>query len=155
MTIDSEIFNSFKVEHPPGEDATPLKAALEYAERGWHVFPVPPNTKLSYKSAENSGGRKWGMTTDLEEIRGDFRKWPNAGVGIVTGPESGIFVVDVDSPEGHEYNGIANFEELQDRHGTVPPTLMAKSPSGGLHYFFRWPSDVDVRNSTSNLARGG
>lgn len=134
---------------------TPLAAALHYARRrGWHIFPVPPNTKLSYKSAKNYGGRKWGMTIDPEEIRSDYRQWPDAGVGIVTGPESGIFVVDVDAPEGHEHNGIANFEELQDRYGTLPPTLMARTPSGGTHYYFKWPADVDVRNSTSRIAKG-
>ena len=33
---------------------TPLTAALGYAVRkGWMVFPVPPNTKMSTESAEN------------------------------------------------------------------------------------------------------
>jgi hypothetical protein len=131
-----------------------LSAALRYARRGWYVFPVVPGTKISYKSAEHNGGAKWGKTVDEDEIRADFARWPEAGVGMVTGPDSGMFVIDVDSPEGHEYNGIANWEELQDRHGEVPPTLMAKSPSGGLHYYFNWPSGIEVRNSTSRLAKG-
>lgn len=131
-----------------------LAHALAYARRGWYVFPVEPGTKKSHKSAKYSGGMKWGNTRDEEEIQKNFAQWPNAGVGVMTGPESGIFVVDVDSPEGHVYNGIANFEELQDRHGTVPQTLMAKSPTGGYHYFFKYPQNAKIKNSSSQLAPG-
>ena len=55
-----------------------LAAALRYAERGWKIFPVPWGTKKSHKSAEHSGGLKWGMTSDPAEIRRDFKRWPKA-----------------------------------------------------------------------------
>ena len=60
-----------------------LVAALAYAAHGWAVFPVPPGTKWSYKSAEHSDGRAWGMTREAAEIRADFTRWPDAGIGIV------------------------------------------------------------------------
>src|SRR5215471_186706 len=41
-----------------------LIAALDYAERGWDVFPAPPGKKKSYKSAKHSGGANWGKTRD-------------------------------------------------------------------------------------------
>ncbi len=37
-----------------------LAAALDYAERGWDVFPAPPGEKKSHKSAQYSNGAKWG-----------------------------------------------------------------------------------------------
>ncbi len=54
---------------------------------------------------------------------------PGGGVGIVTGRLSGVLVLDVDGPEGQA--------ELK-KHGH-PPTPMARTPSGGLHLYFRHP----------------
>jgi hypothetical protein len=86
-------------------------AALEYAARNWEVFPAPPGQKKSHKSQEHSGA-KWGKTIDPEEIRADFRKWPNANVAIVTGATSGIFVVEADTVEGHGVDGLASIKAL-------------------------------------------
>jgi bifunctional DNA primase/polymerase-like protein/primase-like protein len=132
-----------------------LQAALSYAARGWHVFPAPPGEKKSYKSATFSGGRPWGATTDEKQIRRDFTSWywPHANVGIVTGPLSGIFVVDIDTPEGHDVDGFASLRALERKHGRLPPTLMAESPSGSRHYYFNYPADVTIKSSTS-IARG-
>jgi putative DNA primase/helicase len=74
-------------------------AALSYAERGWLVFPAHSSgKKKSHKAAKYSNGRQWGKTTDLNEIRANWRKWPNANVGIVTGVDSKIFVVELRAP---------------------------------------------------------
>ena len=129
-----------------------LTAALECARRGWHVFPAPPGEKKSYKSAAYSGGRKWGATSDAEEIRRDLRIWPNANVGVVTGPASGLFVVEADTPKGHGVDGVAELNFLQAAHGTLSDTLMAESPSGSLHYYLKW---IDgVKNSSGKIAPG-
>jgi hypothetical protein len=136
-------------------DFTPLKAALSYAtRRSWHVFLVPPNTKKSYKSEEISG-TKWGMTKDLDEIRRDYDRWPDAGVGIPTGKINGFFVVEADTSAGHDVDGITNLRQLEEQYGKLPPTLMARSPSGSVHYYFRHPGDgVHIKNSSSELAPG-
>jgi hypothetical protein len=55
-------------------------------------------------------------------------------VGIVTGPLSGILVLDVDGPEGEA--------ELK-KHGH-PITPMVRTASGGLHLYFKHP-DTDIR----------
>ena len=60
-----------------------LTEALGYVEcRGWMIFPVPPGTKRSYKSARYSGGRRWGMSGDPMEIESDFQRWPEADAGM-------------------------------------------------------------------------
>jgi len=69
-----------------------LDAALSYAARGWHVFPVPPGKKKSFKSAEFSNGRKWGATADAAQIRKDWRRWPDANVGIPCGSDNGFLL---------------------------------------------------------------
>lgn len=131
-----------------------LDKALQYAGRGWHIFPVPPDTKKSYKSKANSGGRNWGATTNAQEIARDFGKWPNAGIGIVTGQPSGIFVLEIDTVEGHGRNGYASLQKLQRDHGRLPKTLMAKSPTNSLHHYFKIPKNIQIKNSDSELGVG-
>ena len=107
-----------------------LEAALCYAARGWFVFPVPPGEKKSHKSAEHSGGRKWGKTSDPAEIERDWQRWPDANVGIATGPESGFFVVEADTKEGHEVDGIASLAELERQHGPDAEDADGREPVG-------------------------
>jgi hypothetical protein len=70
-----------------------LQAALEYAERGWHVFPL----KAQSKEPATAHGLK-DASTDPAQIR----KWfegKDRNIGIATGP-SGLAVIDVDNAEG-------------------------------------------------------
>lgn len=142
-----------------GQQATPtgnhlLSAALQYSAKGWSVFPVPPGTKRSYKSAGHSNGRKWGNTRDEKEIRADWNRWPAANIGIPTGEDNGFFVIDADTLGGHGVDGIASLEALQEKYGRLSPTQTARTPSGGLHYYFRWPDNLLVQNSSSKLGPG-
>ena len=131
-----------------------LTEALGYVECcGWMIFPVRFGTKRSHKSARFSGGRPWGMSGDPMEIERDFRRWPDAGVGIPTGEVNRIFVLEADTVEGHGVNGLAGLEALEARHGFLPATLMAESPSGSVHRYFNWPGK-EIKNSTGRLARG-
>ena len=118
-------------------------AALHYAECGLLVFPVPPGSKRSYKSAQYSGGRRWGATRDPDEIEWDYSRWPYANVGIATGEASGVFVVEVDTLAGHGVDGFAALAKLP----ALPPTLTAQSPSGSQHFYFCYPTGLDIRNS--------
>ena len=96
-----------------------LAAALDYAARGWEVFPLLfiGKTKKSHKAAEHSNGRKWGKTKDPEEINKDFARWPDAGIGIPTGKDNGIFIVEADTLKGHNVDGIATLRALEAEHG--------------------------------------
>ena len=131
-----------------------LDAALAYATvRLWLVFPVPPGTKRSYKSARHSDGRKWGATRDEAEIRADWARWPAANVGVVTGIGSGIFVLEADTPLGHAIDGHASIAILEARFGPLPATLMGRSPSGSTHWYFCHPGgpgrEIKIKNSAS------
>jgi hypothetical protein len=141
------------------QSARPLSAcgtaALEYAARGWEVFPAPPGEKKSHKSAKHSGGVKWGKTVNPKIIGDDFRKWSNANVAIVTGAASGIFVIEADTPKGHGVDGLASIKALEAEHGSLPETLIAVSPSGSIHRYYRHPgADIYIKNSTSAIAPG-
>jgi RecA-family ATPase len=137
-----------------GSFPTILDSALAYAARGWHVFPAPPGQKKSHKSAEHSDGRAWGATTDPDEIRRDWARWPEANVGIVTGPKSGFFVVECDTEAGHGIDGIGNMAALIEEHGPLPDTIEALSPSGSWHILFRYPEWLTIENSQGVVAPG-
>jgi predicted P-loop ATPase len=143
------------IEPVPPPDAPIVKHAIHYAtNNGWHVFPAPAGKKKSHKSAEHSDGRNWGMTTDTDEIRRDFKRWPDANIGIVTGAVSGIFVVETDTAaHGDGVDGAASLAALEAEHGALPETRMAISPSGSVHRYFRHPGRK-VINSESVIAPG-
>jgi hypothetical protein len=48
-------------------------------------------------------------------------------------------VIDADSIEGHGIDGLTKLLDLELQHGLSPKTLMARTPSGGEHSFFRDP----------------
>ena len=129
-----------------------LQAALTYAGRGWEVFPA--KGKASYKSAKHSGGRKWGKTCDPVEIERDFKQWPRANIGLPCGPDSGFWVMELDTLAAHGVDGIAALAALTSIHGPLPETLRAVSPSGSIHYYWRWPLEFPIQNSTSKIGPG-
>jgi bifunctional DNA primase/polymerase-like protein/primase-like protein/uncharacterized protein DUF5906 len=124
---------------PTGQAQAPnkLEAALAYVtDRG--VFPAPPGSKRSYKSKKNSG-TNWGATRDPDQIKRDWKRWPDANIGVPTGAESGIFVVDVDTVEGHGVDGHASLEKLVAKNGLLPETLRSMSGTGSVHHYFKHP----------------
>jgi hypothetical protein len=143
---------------------TNLAAALAYAtHRNWFVFParfVLDNKtgkweKKSWKSAKSSNGQPWGMTRDSVEIRRDFTKSDRSAVGVPTGAVNRIFVVEADTPEGHDVDGLASLKQLEAEHGALPDTLMGESPSGSRHHYFNHPGNgIKVRSTTSELGPG-
>lgn len=132
---------------------SPMQAALSYAEIGLEVFPAPLGAKKSHKSKEYSG-TDWGKTTDPEQIKADFKKWPNANVCIATGPGSGCFVVEADTIEGHGKDGISNFKNLIAANGDLPVTPQALSPSDSWHVFFRYPKGLHIPSTADKIAVG-
>ena len=128
---------------------TSLEWALRYAERGWHGFPLGEGSKLP-KIPKAQGGRGFhDATTDPEQLRRWFTRWPRANVGIRTGATSGLVVLDVDV----RHRGDASLRALTDKRGQLPRTLTARTPSGGWHHYFTWPG-VELRNSASVLDDG-
>jgi hypothetical protein len=131
-----------------------LEIALDYAKRGWFVFPAPQGQKMSCVSAENTNGNRWGSTTDPKEIKDYFTQFPHANIGIATGPGSKIWVSEADTLEGHKVDGVASLRSLEALHGALPDTLIGESPSGSIHYFWALPEGHAVYNSTSLIAPG-
>jgi hypothetical protein len=132
----------------------PVIAALGYAAHGWLVLPVQtplsdggcscgadcgasrgkhPRTLHGLKEASRNPDRIWQW----------WRRWPDANVGIRTGRESGLVVLDVDM----RYGGEASLERLEATCDRLPTTLIAHSGGGGRHLYFRHPGQP-IPNST-------
>ncbi len=134
-------------------------AALEYAARGWLVIPLhsPTAGGCSCGRAECASPAQHPRTVhglkdasrDPAMIREWWIRWPDANIGILTGPESGILVLDVDGKQGEE--SLIDFEvrgfHLQD-------TWAVRTGGGGQHLYFNWPEGAGVRNSQSKIAPG-
>jgi len=87
--------------HLPDENSV-LLAALDYAARGWPVFPCAAggrNAKRPLVPGESSPGAKGGglylASTDPAQIRERWRRFPDAMIGVPTGPKTG-FLIDLD-----------------------------------------------------------
>ena len=141
-----------------------LRAALDAAEHGWHVFPLRPGTKRPALHGEAScrrtgacaaGHRKWEQraTTDPDRIRAAWSRAP-FNVGIATGP-SRLVVVDLDVPKGNADApcGAATFAALCERAGhAVPTTYRTRTASRGEHLYFTAPDGVRLTNTAGSIA---
>ena len=82
------------------------------------------------------------MTNDPEQLRRNFlnAKWRHmCGVGVPTGWVNRIFDIEADTKEAHGVDGLASLSALEAKHGKLPDTLMAESPSGSPHRIYKHP----------------
>jgi hypothetical protein len=133
-----------------------IDAALDYAKEELFVFPAKfaKKQKLGHTSAEKSNGNPWGYTKDPQEIREYWRRWPHAAIGLPTGAVNGMFVIDIDTRDGHDHDGHESLIKLTMQHGDLPWTRMAESPTGSKHYYFKQPLGVTIPCSASKLGPG-
>ncbi len=108
------------------------QAAAQLALEGVPVFPCVPGGK---RPLVEHGFHE--ATTDARQVASWWRRWPAANLGVPTGHESGLEVIDVDQkPAG---SGFDAFERAR-RAGLVPGWLaVVRTPSGGAHFYF--PAD--------------
>lgn len=166
---------NFNANRAPEQSAQPdiLRAALAYARRGWPVFVLHPERQYPPGTAKHlifnkrpihgykyrGRGTRWAATTDPDQIREDFRRDPDALVGIAGGldardpranwmrepvPSSGAFFLDIDKTDSHEHDGDPHLALLAARHWPLPDTLTSIGLNGGRHMVFRCPSDRKV-----------
>src|ERR1039457_683385 len=88
------------------------QARLDYAARGWATFPVPRSTKRSHIAGKAKGGERWGASKNLKTFEKWAKRWPDSGIGLPTGAENGIWVLEVDTPKGHDVDGRAELVKL-------------------------------------------
>lgn len=121
-----------------------LAQALRIAALGWRIFPLHPIVEgrcgcvevlerpCDAKPGKHPmiGAWQHNATTDVGWIHTWWGGYPNRGIGIATGPQSGLLVVDVDrqTPE---------IDALVRTFNGGPKVRTAR----GTHYYFRYPHD--------------
>ena len=127
-----------------------LEAALQYSSQSIPVFPIDANSKrpfsneqlaritlLPHPERKNANGAISGgfhqATTDVETIKAWWQQYPNANIGMPTGPESGIWALDIDNDPGNGKDGFASLANLESKHGSLPHSIRTNTPRGGLH----------------------
>ena len=115
------------------------EAAQLYATFGWRVVPLAPGKKVPSM-------KDWPNVATCDPAVIESWEW-TGGVAIVTGPESGVWVLDVDVK--NDAGGAETLRRLHAEHGNFTATYVATTPSGGLHFFWKYPSNRTIRNSAS------
>jgi hypothetical protein len=121
--------------------AMSMDKVLEYALRGWLVFPLKPESKLP---ATRRGFHD--ATTNPATLKRWFGRDYPYNVGVRTGQPSGVFVLDIDGT-----NGAGSLCALIGDHGPIPATLISQTGSG-WHLWFS--TDVPVPCSVGKIAPG-
>ena len=144
-------------------DVGTVDAAFLYARANMAVFPVhgvghegqctcgePSCTSAGKHPAVRNGFK--GATRDIEVLR----RWHGSGMltdqhnlGLPTGVGNGIWVLDIDGPEG-----AAAVAELERENGVLPDTSIS-STGRGQHFIFRYPEGSrQIRSRSAVLAKG-
>ena len=134
--------------------------APDYAGLGWLVVPMH-NIKHGScscrdvdacdrpgKHPRTAHGVK-DATISKTQIEAWWNKWPRANIGIATGQEFGILVLDVDPRNG----GTKTLKKLEAELGPLPNTVSALTGGGGRHLVFKYPASP-VRKDTSGKKFG-
>ncbi len=88
-------------------------------------------------------------TTDNEQIREWFDKWPESHIGIATGKASGIVVLKVET----DHNDVSRpFMDLQEEYGWLSSTVEGVAFNRAKLFFYNYPN-CRVKNNAS-VAKG-
>lgn len=114
------------------------------AELGLRMHPLLPKNKVPIVKAWQTKA-----TTDESIIRQWSAIHRDCNWGVATGAESGVFVVDLDPKSG----GDKSWARLV-KANKMPDTVTVLTGGGGVHLYFAYPKNMDIRNSASKIGKG-
>jgi putative DNA primase/helicase len=110
-----------------------LEYAKAYDKLGWVVMPIKPNDKRPII-------KNWSKIQSNDETLDKFKDTSN--IGIIMGETSNLVCIDVDVKHT---DGVATLEKLEEQLGELPQTVMSETPSGGIHYYFKYVKGIRNR----------
>jgi len=116
-----------------------LQAALEYASKGFRVFPLTIGGKRPAGDLAPNGCKD--ATTNEDQICEWWTAKPDANIGIAT---DGLCIVDID---GADHPWLSDNGRLEALAGSP----VSQTPRGGRHYVFRQNGEP-LRNTAGRLA---
>jgi putative DNA primase/helicase len=148
--------------HPiiPNEMTT-LNAALAHVQAGFKVFPAHAirDGVCTCGGAKNCSPGKHPIgslvprgvldaTGDPDVVNHWWDPMPDANIGVATGKNSDLVVLDVDGLIGEE-----TLADIERKYGSLPPTWQVKTGKG-RHLYFRYPTNVTKVKSVARKKLG-
>lgn len=133
------------------------EAAARYQDRGWHLVALYSATDqkcscprgLNCRTSGKHPVKQWANDAEFMSSADLWAHFEELGrnIGIRTGAISGIWVLDIDGPEGE-----STLDALTAEHGTEwTETLQFRTGSGGRHLVFSWDPEFPVSCSTGSI----
>jgi hypothetical protein len=118
----------------------------------WEYSPNDCSKPGSNTWGKHPRGAAWQKkaTTDPGAIRALWTERPRDQVGIACGPESDLWVLDVDGATGAD-----QLAALVATHGPLPPTWTVQTGSGGQQLYFRWPLCGRKPSNRAKMVKAG
>jgi hypothetical protein len=108
---------------------TVCDAAFTFAQSGIPVFPCASGGK---RPLTHAGFHE--ASCDTSQVGAWWARWPSANIGMPTGSESGVDVVDIDVTDTD--SGFGAFERASAAGLVEGELARVRTPSGGLHVYF-------------------
>jgi len=132
-----------------------LQQAIDLTKKGFWVFPlvagektpIYPGKYRSYATRDEKILRQWW----IDPLLGLERDY-NIGICTDLFGDKGeaLVVIDIDKKEGK--NGFETLKKLKTMGKTFPKTAMAKTPTGGVHLFYR--TEKAIKQGSNVLGPG-
>jgi hypothetical protein len=118
-------------------NTTRLDYALAFASAGFHLHPCKQDKKPYLDSWPDKA------TTDIQQLRSWADEFPGCRWGVAAG-KSGLVIVDSDIKENKR--GEDTLVLLQADNGALPDTYTVRTPSGGVHRYFKGLTKTAAQN---------
>lgn len=123
--------------------------AIRYAELGYKVVPLWPGEKGPLPFADTRI-----PSCEIDCIRSWWERCPNANIGLPTGIRyNALIVIDLDLDADAGINGVVQMMKALEQCGLCfPKTAVARTGSGGLHYYFKNSKGIVIRGKKNLLS---
>lgn len=143
-----------------------LTWAERYLTRGWKLF-ILDRSKVPYRNCRPCNEADWthdrescqcltchgfyAATADIERIQRMLRLHPDGVLTLRCGQASGVIAIDAedDADEEGMPTGLDVLDQWESWTGgtfSLPPTLTARSASGGLHLIYAIPEGARIKS---------
>ncbi len=121
---------------------------MAYLESNLKIFPLS-FWKMPFKGTKGFKD----ATLDENVVTKWWKAHPMAMVGLPTGKINSLVVLDIDCHSDEE-NGYDTLNRLTQEYEPLPDTISVQTPSGGRHYYFKYPDDKSLGRYIGTLGTG-